>query len=95
MDFNQPVVRLVGRVVLEHIEDEAFLDGLPHAVEMERLGFAVRSRPAENLQRLVLRRGREGEEADIGLLPSLGHGLEDFFLIVGQAFLAVLRRPLP
>ena len=34
--LDQPVVRLVGRVVLEHVEDEALLDGLPHRVEVER-----------------------------------------------------------
>ena len=48
--------------------------------------FAVRSRPAEDLQRLVFRRGREGEKADVGLMAALGHGLEDFFLVVGQPF---------
>jgi hypothetical protein len=34
---------------------------------MERLGFAVGPRPAEDLQRLVFRRGRKGEKADVGL----------------------------
>jgi len=27
---GQPEGQLVGRVVLQHVEDEAFLDGLPH-----------------------------------------------------------------
>ena len=35
--LHQPVVGGVGRVVLQHVEDEAFLDGLPHAVEVKRL----------------------------------------------------------
>ena len=76
--LDQPVVGLVGRVVLEHVEDEALLDGLAHGVEVEGLGLAVGPRPAEDLQRLVLGRGREGEEADVGLPAPLGHGLEDF-----------------
>ena len=44
---------LVGRVVLQHVEDEAFLDGLAHRIHVERLRQAVRPGPAEQLQRLL------------------------------------------
>ena len=40
---------------------------------------------AEGLQRLVLRRGGEGEEAQVRLLAPLRHRLQDFFLVVGQS----------
>ena len=33
--FDQAEEALVGRVILKHINDEAFLDGLPHGVLME------------------------------------------------------------
>ena len=82
--LDQPEVGLVGRVVLQHVEDEALLDGLAHAVEVEGLRLAVGVRAPEDLQRLVLRRGGEGEEAEVGLLAAFGHGLDDFFLVVGE-----------
>ncbi len=34
----------VGGVVLQHIEDEAFLDGLTHGIQVERLGLVVGAR---------------------------------------------------
>ena len=55
----------VGRVVLQHVEDEAFLDRLPHRIDVERLGHVglargrVRVRAAaEQFQRLGLRASR-------------------------------------
>ena len=35
--------QLVGRVVLQHVEDELLLDGLPHRVDVERRGQIVRA----------------------------------------------------
>ena len=32
----QPPIRLIGGVVLQHVEDEVLFDCLPHAVEVER-----------------------------------------------------------
>ncbi len=54
---------LVRRVVLEHIEDELFLDRLSHAVEVERDRLLVRTRLTEHLKRPVLGRCGECEEA--------------------------------
>ncbi len=77
-----PPVGLVGRVVGEHVEDEALLDGLAHGVEVERLESAGLLVPgAEHLQGPGLGGGGEGEEREVGLLaPSadgLGQGLLD------------------
>ena len=62
--------QLVGRVVLEHVEDEFLLDGLPHRIDVERRGQIVRAGRlgrigprAEQLHRLGL--GRRGER-DVG-----------------------------
>ena len=48
--FDQAEEALVGRVVLKHIHDEAFLDGLSHSVLMEgatrRTGRARRTEPS-------------------------------------------------
>ena len=63
--LEQPPVGLVGCVVLENVEDETLLDGLPHAVQMEGLELSVGPLGAEELERLLLRRGREGEGREI------------------------------
>ena len=65
--LEQPPVGAVGGVVRQHVQDEALLDGLAHGVEVERLVGAVGLAGAEELQRLVLGRGGEGEEADVRL----------------------------
>ena len=54
---------IVGRVVLEHIENELLLDGLPHGVEAERFEGAIRLFGAKLLQCLRLGCGRVGEIA--------------------------------
>ena len=84
--LDQPVIRLVGRVILKHVEDETLVDGLTHAVEMKGLRLAILAGSAEDLQGFVFGRCREGKEADVGLMPAPGHGLEDFLLIIGQPF---------
>ena len=73
--FDVPV-RLIGDVVGEHVEDEAFLDGLAHRVQVERLVLAGGGvEPPELLQHPALWRRGEGEEADVALLPPrLGPG---------------------
>ena len=67
--LGQLVVALDRRIVLEHVQDEPLLDRLLHAVVVERQmtdrAVALRIRFAEDLQRLVLRRGREGEVAGV------------------------------
>ena len=69
--MREPEGQLVGRVVLQHVEDEAFLDRLPHRIDVERLRAGCRRRraarvraAAEQLQRLGLGRGREGDIGD-------------------------------
>src|SRR2546421_86606 len=66
--LDQLVIALDGRVVLEHVEDEAFLDGLLHGVSIEGavLDLAVLLVGlAEGLEGLVLGRGGEGEVAGV------------------------------
>ena len=88
--LHQPVIGRVGGVVLHHVEDETFLDGLPHGVEVKRLRQPVRALAPEQLQRLALRRGGEGEEAQVRLPPARLHDLiQPIFPI--RLFLAVLR----
>ncbi len=62
---------LVRSVVLQHVEDEAFLDGLSHGVDVKRNGFIIWSggligdwSATEQLHCLGLWRGREGKIAD-------------------------------
>ena len=83
--LEQPEVRPVRGVVLQHVEDELLLDRLPH-------GVAVRGLPvtAEHGERLVLRGGGEGKEAQVRLLAALGHAAEEFF----HVFPAFLGRAL-
>ena len=62
--LDELVVALDRRVVPQHVQDEALLDRLLHGVAVEGAvpGLLTRTvRLAEDLQRLVLGRGGEGE----------------------------------
>ena len=73
--------QLVGRVVLQHVEDELLLDGLPHRIDVERLRQIVRAGwfargigpRAEQLHRLGLRRRGERDERDAAVLGPRRH----------------------
>ncbi len=82
--FDQAVVCFVCRVIPEHVEDELFLDRLPHAVEMEWFGLSVRTGLAKDLQRPVFGRCCEGEEADVWLVTAFCHGAENLLLVVRE-----------
>ena len=60
-------VRRIGRVVREHVEDEALLDGLAHGVEMEGREPVLGVLAAEELERARLGRRGEGEERQVRL----------------------------
>ncbi|MNJ49996.1 hypothetical protein D3C77_452550 [compost metagenome] len=77
--LDQFVVALVAGVVRQHIVNETFLNGLPHAVLMERR-FTIRTGFVENGQRFELRRCRKGKETQIGLLGTLELLPQQFFL---------------
>lgn len=49
----------------QHVENEPLLDRLVHAVEVERLELAVAAFPAEQLQRLRLRRRGERKSREV------------------------------
>ena len=77
----------------EHVEDEPFLDGLTHGVTMHRIAVA-----AEHGKGLVLRRGSEGEEAQVRLPAALGHAAEQllhvFPAFLGRALCGFFPQPL-
>jgi len=81
--FEEPVIGTVDGVVLQHIEDETFLDGLAHTVFVKRLGLAVGVALAEDFDGLVLGRRREGEEAEIRLLFAPFHNADHFLFVIG------------
>ena len=93
----QPPVGRIRGVVAQHIQNEALLDGLPHAVAMKRCKGAVRARGSEQFQRLGLGRGGEGEGRKVGQPPALLHlgqnrVLQRFFGGFGGGFLALRVR---
>jgi hypothetical protein len=72
---------VVRGVVAQHIEDKAFLDGLAHGVQMERLRLVVGAgrqpwvgRATEQLQGLGLGRGGKGVVTDALVGRAGGHG---------------------
>ncbi|GEM_PF-6227346 len=73
--LGQTVVALHRGVVLQHIEDEALLDGLFHGVAVERVvlhsAVGLRVRIAEDLQGLVLGGRSEGKIAGEGKSPDI------------------------
>ena len=76
--LDQLVVAVDGNVVLQHVQDEALLHRLLHAVVVERLVLDLalgigRQRLAEHLQRLVLRRRGEREVAGVREHLPRGH----------------------
>ena len=87
--LGQLVVVAVGGVVQKHVQDEAFLDGLPHGVDVERADPAVGQLLAEELERLGLRRGGEGEEGEVLVLAVVQHLLDDAVLGVADFLLAL------
>ena len=91
--LEQPEVGLVGGVVLQHVEDEPFLDGLAHGVAVNRVAVAT-----EHGKGLVLRRGGEGEEAQVRLPAALGHAAEQLLHVLpaflGRALCSFFPQPL-
>ena len=61
----------IGHVVLQHIQNEPFLNSLPHTVNVERVVAAVRVLGAEQLQRGGFWGGGKGKEGQI-LVPPVG-----------------------
>jgi hypothetical protein len=94
--LDQLVVAVDGRVVLQHIEDEALLDGLLHGVAVEGRCLTLPSPSgggfAEHLQRLVLGRGGEGEVAGVGQHLARRHSHERVHRVLGVSS-ACLRPP--
>ena len=89
--LGKPVIAFHRRVVLEHVEDEALLNRLLHGVAVKRAVLHLVARlvgDAENFQRLVLRRGGEGEVAGIGQQLS---GFDDAVDLVLGGFVLLLR----
>ena len=90
--LDELVVAIVGNIVLQHIEDEAFLNGLTHGVAVAGLAIAPK-----DLERPVLRRGGEGEKAQVRLPPALRHAEEQrLHVLPGHALLGrLLSCPFP
>ena len=81
------IVRLVGHVVLQHVEDEALLNRLTHGVEVEWLGQSVCPLGPEALQRNVARGRREREVGDVLLWASLALvSGDDLLKCIGRQF---------
>ena len=85
------VVHVIGHVVLQHIQNKAFLDGLPHGIHMEGMIFAILIPLAKHLQRFVLGGGRKGEEGQVFMNPLGSQFIQQLVLIVlALGFLLVL-----
>ena len=76
------VVHIVGHVVLQHIQNKAFLDGLPHRIHMEGVVFAALIPLAEHLQRFIFWGSRKGEEGQIFVDTLSGQFIQQLVLIV-------------
>ena len=72
-DLQQPPVGRVGRVVVQHVEDEPLLDRLPHAVEAEGREAAVLAACAKEFQGPGFGRGGERERRQVRQPAALLH----------------------
>jgi len=75
--FFELVVRFVGHVILEHVQNEPLLYGLSHRVAVKRVGKSIRSFDPKALQGDIAWRRGERKETDIHLRPTR-------FLILGD-----------
>ena len=73
--FGEFVVTAVGGVVSEHVQNESFLDGLLHAVEVEGMELAFFILCAEALQGFFLGRCGEGEVGAVLTHLTVSHQL--------------------
>ena len=76
------VVHVIGHVVLQYIQNKAFLNGLPHGVHVEGMVFTIFIPLAEHLKRFVLWGGRKGEEGKVFMNPLGGQFIQQLVLIV-------------
>ena len=83
--LGEPVVAGHRRVVRQHVQDEALLDGLLHGVAVEGAvpygAVGLRVGRAEDLQRLVLRGGGKREVAGVGEQLARLHHAVDLVLV--------------
>ena len=83
--FGNLIPTVDGHVILQHIQDEAFLNGLFHSIDMEGpvFNFAVFFiRRAKYLFRFIFWGGRKGKIAGrFYQFPSLYHGVDFVFII--------------
>ena len=97
--LGKPVVAGHRRVVGQHVEDEPLLDRLLHGVAVEGMmpdaAVRLQVRGAEDLQRLVLGRGREREVAGVvQQLARLHHAVDPVLVGLLIAHLACFRQRL-
>src|SRR5690606_27923315 len=71
--------------MLQHVEDETFLDGLAHRIQVERPRLPVGASHAKPLERDIARSGREGEKAYVRLRTSPPLVLQNHILDVFAA----------
>ena len=93
--LHQLVIGGVGRVILQHIHDEALFNGLPHGVAVKGLAGLAHLIAPEHRQGLVLRGGRKGEETEIRLTPALGHTAVKLVQVFDTFVDGIVRRFLP
>ncbi len=67
--LEQTVIGGVGRVVRQHVEDEAFLDRLPHAVDVEGFRNTVRARRPNSSRVLPLGVAVKAKKLRFGCRP--------------------------
>ena len=86
------VVALVRGVLLKHVEDELFLDGLLHGIQVEGVELAVSSLAAKLLQRGRLGRGGERKVAGVLAHLALIHRRQNLVLHVYRLVTVLTRQ---
>ena len=90
LGVREPVVYRVGRVVAQHVQDEALGDGLAHRVDVEGVHQFVLAQLPEQVESLGLRSRGEGKEGQVLLLATVCCRFDDDISRIGGLLGGVL-----
>lgn len=88
----QLIEGIVSGVVLKHVQNKSFLDGLLHRVDVKCLSLPFGVQSTEQLNRCRLGRGGERKHGDVGLFAVAANFVRDHILDITDFLIAGAQR---